>query len=513
MEETGFGKIRSFLWPIHRHELSRFVPMLLLFFLISFNYHILKILKDAFIVTAPNSGAEAIPFLKVWAILPSAIILTFLFTKLSTKFNRENIFYVIISVFLVFFALFTFYLHPNAQNISLHGLADRLTTILPSGFEGLIAPIRYWHFSLFYIMAEAWSTIMLSLLLWVFIVDVLSISQAKRYYAFFGTFRNMAGIVAGMLVEFLSHKALNTQLPNTFFKNLGCQSCSDQTLIIEMGLVLLSGIIIIALYKYLHAFIYPERYLLGGSIEKKGKQKISFMESLRFTFKTKYIFYIAVIVLAYNIITNLNETLWKAQLKEMFPLKDAYAAYTSKITYLIGIFASISSFFLSGNLIRRFGWKITALVTPISLIFSGMGFFYFIFLKKYALSSGIAITVFGMTPLALSVYFGSLLEICSRTFKYTIFDDTKEMAFIPLSPEDKLKGKSSIDGIGSRLGKSGGSLLIQILVMIFGSAMGASPFIFVITALMFPMWINSIGKLSKRFEEKQGEKTEITANQ
>ena len=186
MDDSGFSKLRSLFWPIHRHELSKFVPMLILFFLVSFNYHILKILKDTLIITAPNSGAEVIPFLKLWAILPSAILLTLLFTKLSSRFNREQIFYVMTSIFLGFFILFIFVLYPNAETYNLTATANNLAAKLPSGFKGFIAIIRYWHFSLFYIMAEAWSTIMLSLLLWVFVVDVLSIAQAKRYYAFFG---------------------------------------------------------------------------------------------------------------------------------------------------------------------------------------------------------------------------------------------------------------------------------------------------------------------------------------
>src|SRR3972149_7332323 len=147
MEDKGFSKIRSFLWPIRRKELSKFLPILVLFFLIAFNYHILKILKDTLIITAKHSGAEVIPFLKVWAILPSAILLTFLFTKLSSKLNRENIFYVMLSLFVGFFTLFIFVIYPNADSFNLTKSADFLSNALPSGFKGMIAIIRYWHFS------------------------------------------------------------------------------------------------------------------------------------------------------------------------------------------------------------------------------------------------------------------------------------------------------------------------------------------------------------------------------
>ena len=55
---------RAYLWPIHAHELKKFVPMLLIFFLVGFNYTLLRGTKDALVVTAPSSGAEALPFFK-----------------------------------------------------------------------------------------------------------------------------------------------------------------------------------------------------------------------------------------------------------------------------------------------------------------------------------------------------------------------------------------------------------------------------------------------------------------
>lgn len=510
MDDTSFGKIRSFLWPIRRHELGRFVPMLILFFLVSFNYHILRILKDALIITAPNSGAEVIPFLKVWAVLPSAIILTFLFTKLSSKFNREKIFYVMISIFLVFFALFIFVLYPNSDKFILNSFSNDLSILLPKGFKGFIAIIRYWHFSLFYIMAEAWSTIMLSLLLWVFVVDVLSIDQAKRYYAFFGTFRNLAGVLSGLLGEYLAEKAISQDTSICYLsKFFGCKTQWDQSLLVLISLILVCGFLIIFIYRYLHVYYFPTRYLMGGDIQNKGKQKISFRESIAFVWKSKYVLYIALIVLSYNLVINLTEVLWKAQMKELFPTSSAFTAYTSKVTYLTGILATLSSFFISGNLIRRLGWKITALVTPAVLMLSGLGFFYFVFLKRYADYSNTAVLFFGLSPLVLAVFFGSVFEICSRALKYTIFDDTKEMAFIPLSPSEKLKGKSAIDGIGSRLGKSGGSFLMQLLFMAFSTPMGASPYLFLIMILMMPIWVVSINRLSKEFEEKSTVKPEL----
>src|ERR1700730_4911117 len=108
-----FGKWRSFFWPVHAYELKKLLPMFFMFFFISFNYTILRDTKDTLVVTA--SGAETIPFLKVWGVVPSAIIFMLAYAKLSNILSKENLFYAAIAPFLVFFALFVYLLYPNRE--------------------------------------------------------------------------------------------------------------------------------------------------------------------------------------------------------------------------------------------------------------------------------------------------------------------------------------------------------------------------------------------------------------
>ena len=110
--EAEFSKWRGYLWPVHNYELKKLIPMLLIFFLITLDYNILRTLKDTVVVTAKSSGAEVIPFIKVWVMFPCAVLMTIIFTRLSNRFSRENVFYIMMGSFLSYFALFIFVLHP-----------------------------------------------------------------------------------------------------------------------------------------------------------------------------------------------------------------------------------------------------------------------------------------------------------------------------------------------------------------------------------------------------------------
>ena len=187
-----FGKLRAFFWPVYSYELKKLIPMFLLFFFILFNYTVLRDTKDTLIVTAPNSGAEAIPFLKVYGVLPGAILFMFIYAKLSNTLSKPALFYTTVTPFILFFVLFALCIYPYREHLHPHAFCDRLQTLLPDGFMGLIALIRNWTFSLFYILSELWGSVCLTLLFWGFANDITKVSESKRFYNLFGLGANLS---------------------------------------------------------------------------------------------------------------------------------------------------------------------------------------------------------------------------------------------------------------------------------------------------------------------------------
>ena len=62
---------------------------------------------------------------------------------------------------------------------------------------------------------------------------------------------------------------------------------------------------------------------------------------------------------------------------------------------------------------------------------------------------------------------GSIQNIISKSSKYTIFDASKEMAYLPLSAELRSKGKATVEIMGSKLGKSMGALTQSMIFLFF----------------------------------------------
>jgi AAA family ATP:ADP antiporter len=120
------------------------------------------------------------------------------------------------------------------------------------------------------------------------------------------------------------------------------------------------------------------------------------------------------------------------------------------------------------------------------------------------------IAMMGTNPLMLAVIFGTIQNFISKSAKYSLFDPTKEMAYIPLDQESKVKGKAAIDVVGARFGKAGGSLIQQGLLVLCGSLSAITPYIAIILFAIIGAWIVAARSLSKRFNELNAQK-EATA--
>ena len=494
MNQADYSKWRAFFWPIYRMELKKFLSMLGMFFLIALNYNVLRTFKDSMVVTAPNAGAEAIPFIKVWAILPSALLLTYIFTRLANRFQREKVFYIMMSIFMVFFFVFTFVLYPLRDSLHPNHLADQLQSILPQGFKGLIAMVRNWTFTLFYVMSELWSTAIMSVLFWGFANEVTTVNEAKRYYGLLMIGANIASILAGQLSYYLSTLPFIPAIPygtTKWEQSIGLMTC----------IILASGVATVAIFRFLNRHLATATEERVEKTEKKTEKiKQSLRKNFSYLLKSKYLICIALIVLTYNVAINLVEVVWNNQIKAVSPDSSDFQAYMSHVTTQIGIVATLISAFVINGAMRRFSWTTNALVPLAVMLLTGAGFFTFVLFQDAPFISALAAFA-GFTPAVLGLFLGSCQNILARSCKYTFFDATKEISFIPLSNESKLKGKAAIDGVGSRLGKSGGSVIHQGLLIFCSTVAASAPYVASIFFIILFIWLLAAVSLGKKFNQ------------
>lgn len=490
--DAQFGTLRSILWPIYRSEVRKLLPMILMLFFICFNYSALRNMKDAIVITA--SGAEVIPFIKVWAILPASILITLIFTKLSNIFSQERVFYIMTTAFITLYGLFGFVIYPYRDFLHPVDSANYLQSILPAGFKGLISMYRYWTFTGFYVISELWSTIIMTVLFWGFANEITRLAEARRFYSVLAIASNFAAIVAGLTSVYISQDGFyNPNIP------LGKDGW-EQTMMILILLIISSGILTMIIFRWMNKNVltdpsYDDLHKIKQETKKKGR--LSFRESLSYVSNSKYLICIAIIVVAYNLVINMVEVVWKDQLRNLYPLPTDYNNYINNLTAIQGVVSTILALLLA-RMINYMGWTKTALITPFVMLITLAGFFGILFYKEPL--GAFFMASLGMTPLAIAVAFGSAQNCLSKACKYSVFDATKEMAYIPLDHESKLKGKAAIDGVGSRLGKSGGSLIHQGLLMVFATVTASAPYVGAILTIVVVLWWIAIRSLGRQFD-------------
>ena len=221
--------------------------------------------------------------------------------------------------------------------------------------------------------------------------------------------------------------------------------------------------------------------------KKKKKTKMTMIESTKFLASSEYLRLIATLVLGYGLSINFTEIIWKSCVKRQYPDPLDYQRYMANFSSIVGLSTCIV-IFLGVHAIRILGWRIGALATP-----TAMG----ILALPYFLS--ILVGLDSPHRLRMAVIFGTIQSLISKTTKYALFDPTTQMAYIPLDEESKVKGKAAIEVLGSRIGKSGGSLVQQVLVLMFGNIISAAPILAVLYYAVLGWWAYSANRLSSLF--------------
>ncbi|CAL6360455.1 unnamed protein product [Bathycoccus prasinos] len=535
--------------------LSRLLPMSAMFYCMAFANSILDALKDTLVVTA-FGGAEQIPYLTVYAVLPMSLLFVSLFTKLSQRWGREKLFYAAIGTFISFFVLFTIVLYPMRSVLHPVDLSVQLLKWLPSGLRGGIAVFTNWTYSLFYVFSELWGDVVLSLLFWGLANETTSLHDAAIIYPLLGIGANVAQASSGFMMKwvtgsgnFISWDAKLRFLMTVVLTCGGCATLIHAYICDKQRRRLLK-------VEKKNNKITPEKneekkkvydvYLDDADIDEASEEDDSNTEVARIEIlpiediqksKDEDSMDESELVqreLSQRVGMTESAPPTKSQMakrnrsKSKRGLFDAlkFVANSPELSCLavMAISQGISTILFQvawktqlrilhpdptayaqfmGNVQMYSGFVTGIFMISAPFLFRNIGASLF----SVGSSSGTSIYASRVGLLSQTSYWlpilvvgGAAIYIVERAAKFSLFKPAEEMVYIALDDEAKSKGKAAVDVLGSQFGKTGGSFMQQGLLFWFGSIIAALPVMVFFHSTIALVWLAAVYTLAGRRE-------------
>jgi AAA family ATP:ADP antiporter len=464
-----------------------------LMFFVLFNQNVLRILKDSILIT--EISAEVTSFTKVYCVTPAAAIFVIVYAKMLNHYSFQRIYYYLTSFFVGFFVIFAFVIYPEIDYFHADSEYVQSLMIKHPHFKWYIALVGNWSYIVFYTLGELWPNIFYVLLFWQFANETTTTEEAKRFYTFFSLFGNSSLILVGFLM-------MNLSSEKTIIKMFWDISDSKITLTqVSIFLVAVAAICSCLLVRHITKSVLsnPELYKKAKK-ERSSKEKMSLLDSFKYIAKSKYLWLMLICSASFGLSMNLVEAVWKAKIKELYTTVNTFAEFNSLYILWTGVAIMVMTV-VGNNVMRTYNWFVAAVITPIIIMTTGVVFFVLVVFDQQVLSwfDGALL----MTPLALAVSVGAVQNILSKGTKYSIWDTSREMLYIPLDNELKTKGKAAVDVVSSKVGKSSSGLVQSMIFTIVPSATftSISPILMVIFTFVCLLWIYAIREVYHEYEK------------
>ena len=280
-----------------------------------FQYSVLRSSKDSFVV---DIAPEFLSAMKSFVVLPMSAVVMVYYMEMSKRISRVRTYHVFNFLFGGIIVIYGFVINDSYETYFINGL-QKYQVAYPSMYY-LIGVLRYWVVAVYYLTAELYGTIMLSLLFWQIANQITPTDEASSLYPKLGIAAQLGLFISGQFSSVVSTTEVSgTRLVkpwDVILENVGIASVAS-TAVLFFSLERLRKIVGDDTINFMRGF--------------KEKAKMTFRESIAFIVKSPEIGFLVLFVLSYGIAFNTIEGVFKKYATMAFVGKTEYFLFNSKI--------------------------------------------------------------------------------------------------------------------------------------------------------------------------------------
>jgi AAA family ATP:ADP antiporter len=361
----------------------RVVGLFLFFLFIIAAFWIQKPIRTSRFLAA--LGPQQLPWVKLGtALLILPVVL--LYSSLAARYRREHIVYACTALFvvcsLIFWSVFT-------------------------------ADVAAWTHYVYFFYVDIFNSVMVAVF-WSFANDISSPGEARRDYGFIGA----GGIVGG---------ALGSGVTGWSVEHLGAAN------LLLICAALLIAAAAMAWLVARHSKPQPEM------ATRREAPLRDALNGARLTLQSRYLTAIAVLVISYEIVSNIIDYQFNTFVAHRYPDQQVMAAFLGRFNTASIAASAVVQVVLTTWILRRWGPRVGLFLLPCAL----------------ALGSG----AFLLVPVFATV---AAAFFADATLSYSLNQASKEVLYTPTDEATKYQAKAFIDMFLMRLGKGLSAILILV---------------------------------------------------
>ncbi len=376
---------------IRTGEITKTVLISLFFFLVIFALTVVKPVRNSLFLS--ELGAAQLPYMYL-ATAAFTGVLVLIDSKLSTILNRA--------------AFMTATLGFLLLNLV--------------AFWWLVKLPENWVTPTFYIWISFFNYVLIAHF-WTFTNDFFNARDAKRLYGFVLTVGTIGGILGGLAADLSVETVFSTE---------------DVLLLAAAALLLSIGLV------YAIEHHAPSRTRVDDHLAASVRKLDVSGRTPDRRFNRRHIVLLGLMIVFGVIISTIIDYQFNWVVQEKYPTKMARTEFFGEFFALLNAISLVMQFFLTGQILKKYGIGLALLLMPLILAAGAIGFML-------------------MPAIALA----SFLKISDKTLSYSLMQSSRELLFLPIPSEIRVKTKLLLDVFVNRFASGVAAGLILLFTLVF----------------------------------------------